>query len=215
MILDVQCKIIALTETSYGMLQKTFDYSTGPNGEMVTTVTEEDLTLTPSDPSPRVTEYSYNAFSKLVKLVDALENEFSFEYLDPRNPYLLTLQRDPNGHETRFGYDDFGNRAWVQDAQGNTTFFDYSEGYLLSSILSPPVTVHGGDPPTQYPPVVFSYDSNGNLESITETIDEVEVSRSYVVDGAGRVTSYTECRENVTELTYKTYSAGVSNAGNL
>lgn len=204
-----------LTETSYGLVQKTYAYSTGPNGEMVTTVTEEDLTLTPSDPNPRVTEYTYNSFSKLVKLVDPLENEFTFEYLDPRNPYLLTLQRDPNGHETTFGYDEFGNRIWVRDAQGNTTFFDYTEGYLLSSILPPPVTVHGGEEPTQYPPVVFAYDSSGNLESITETIDEVEVTRSYEVDGTGRVISYTDCRGKVTEFTYTTYSAGVSNAGNL
>lgn len=202
------------TEVRYGKLQLTYSYAEDEDsGVRTTTIIEEDLTLDP-DPNPRTSVFTFDSFAQLVEKVDPLGNVWRFDYGDLNSAYLLTEQTDPNGHTTGYDHDNKGNLTEVVDAQGNVTTMTYTDGYLLASIQRPDVTVAGV--PTTYDPTELTYDSNGNLLSITDTLNSSSIVTEFDPGADGRILSITDREGQVTEFEYTTQSSSPQrNKGNL
>ena len=198
------------TKTLFGERRFTYSYATGENETQIVTIVEEDLTLSPGS-DPRTTLMTFDLHSQLIELIDPLENQWIYRYHDQLDPYLLTQEVDPNGNVTDYDYTN-GNLTSTIDAQGNVTTMTYTEGYLLASVQRPSVHVNGVL--TTYPPTVLGYDANGNLQSVTDTLQGSSVSTTFGVRSDGRTTSVTNRLGQTIQFTYTTQTGGL-NAGNL
>ena len=195
----------------YGERKLSYAYSAGPESGYIVEVTEEDLTLSPNT-DPRVSTYTYDKRSNLVRKVDPLGNIWEYRYEDKVNPYLMTQVIDPNGHTTDYDHDSMGNLTSVTDAQGNTTTVTYTQGYLPVEIQRPAVTVDGVV--QTYPPTELGYDSNGNLTTLTEVLNGNNLVTTLTYDAQGRVATKTNRLGQVVQYQYTTQSTG-QNKGNL
>ncbi|MEW6280328.1 MAG: hypothetical protein AB1758_16990, partial [Candidatus Eremiobacterota bacterium] len=203
------------TETFYGERSHTYTYDDQAG---TVTVVMEDLTgLT--NPATRTQVHHVDLFKNVVKYVDALENEYLYEYNDPFNPYQLTRSLDPNLSETVYTYNEQGMRTSVLDSQGNLTRFEYADDIdeapispyhrnLLRKIHRAPVTVPGEQDPVQYAPTEFLYDDRGNLLEIRDArfgITDKSIQFDYGTRTDGLVVAITDRRGNTTSFTYDAY----------
>ncbi len=130
------------------------------------------------------------------------------EFQDPNNPNLLTKETDHNLNVTEMAYTSDGKLKTMTDKAGNITTYVYAEEIdeplnpkhqdLIREIHRPPVHVEGKL--VTYPPTVFEYDANGNLERV---IDAKGQTTEMAYDTDGKLLSVTNRRGHTTEFVYE------------
>jgi hypothetical protein len=149
---------------------------------------------------------------------------WTFQYQDPLNPYLMTQMTDPNAYITSWVFDDYGNNTQMTDARGNLTTYQFRSTvspYLLTQI-NPPLIQAVGDTGLTPHPTVLSYDGVGNLSSIedaannTITFTRANFSHTgtYASVADGRITSIKDRNNNTTTIAY-TSSSNYTNNNNI
>ncbi len=126
----------------------------------------------------------------------------SYGYTDSTNKYSATNFTDPQGNQSTYKYDGFGNLQTITNAQTtqNQASFTYNANGTTKTMTDPLGHVTS-----------FSYDANGNLTGITpplplqpESATVDGVSRvSSGTDGKGQKTSYAyDAMDRLTQITY-------------
>ena len=116
------------TETAYQLSKTTYNYE--PEERRVTQIITDEQTpqspeLTPAPTQTIVSEY--DVVFNPTKVKDSLNNETTFEYLDPRNPHLVTTLISPNLSVTKWRHNRLGNVISITDALGVETKIEYAE----------------------------------------------------------------------------------------
>ncbi len=147
-------------------------------------------------------KFYFDQCGLFVKTEDALGNAVSLTFDDKYNLVKIT---DPAGRSYNYAYDTRGNLIRSTDPLGYVTRFSYtSDLNRLASVTDAKNSI------TRY-----SYDSDGNLQTITYADGNVE---SWGYDSLGQATSWTNRRGNVIGYAYdasgriasKTYADGSS-----
>src|SRR5690606_23921063 len=101
--------------------------------------------------------------------------------------------RDSLNNQTTFTLDRFGYVLTTTDAQGSTTIYERDDDGLVTKRIDPDPD---GPGPLEAPITLFSYDSRGNLLSVTHPDGSTE---SWTYDATfSQVTSHTDPLGNVT-----------------
>ena len=131
--------------------------------------------LTETSPGTHTTQYQYDDLDRLWKVIDPESRVTEYGY-DPAG--RLTVVINGKGHnEAQYGYTDNGLRAWVKDANNNTTSYQY-DGYdrLVRTVY----------PYGSYEQ--FNLDNAGRIQSVL-TRDNRTITYGY--DDLDRITSRT------------------------
>jgi RHS repeat-associated protein len=121
-------------------------------------------------------------------------------------------QTDSLGNHTSFGYQDathgiiVGNLISVEDSLGNVTSYQYDAQNRVQTVVNAPITLVIGQPPVSGR-VVYNYDLNGNLASVTDPDGNVT---AYHYDNADRLWYTTSPGANQS-TNYITYSYDTAN----
>lgn len=169
-------------DTSGNLLQQTSPtgaisrWTYNPNGTVATSTDQAsgvttyeynaDGNLTHSeDPEHQVTTYTYDTYGRLKSKVAPRGNRSG---------------ANPDDFRTAYTYDGAGNLATITNPLGQTSQMDYDQDDQLRTTTDPrgTVTTYAYDPAghltsqrigaSSNPPRTFSYDSNGNLATITD-----------------------------------------------
>ena len=201
------------SEERYGEVKVTQTYSNftlGSRNDVITTV-QEDIVGSEED---RFTTVDRDRHGNTVWIRQTLNSgiggttETVLEYNDPNNPNLMTKRIDPNLTVTEMTYTLDGKVKTMTDKEGNVTTYTYAEEIdsplnpkhrdLIREILRPQVTTKDGK--VTYNPTTFEYDSNGNLEKVTDAKGQ-ETTMTYTSDGL--VSTIKDRRGNTTEFVYE------------
>ena len=162
------------SETFYDLRHTTYDY------EAPGTVRLERTDLQDPSPSPRQYVFQHDERNNVLEIREPLDHVHRFAYEDPRNPYLLTWKKLPNGAEFHYSHNSRGNPTRIVDPFGHATTFEYAEDLLSAGELNP---YHENLPyrtsrPGSAGHHEFSYDERGNLVGIVDPSgDEVVLER--------------------------------------
>ena len=171
-----------------------------------------DRLLTVTEPSGKVTTYTYDGTSTTVttagksvtRTTDSQGNVTSVD--DPTGTITFTLKADgkpetigsPGGITTDIGYDNYGRRVSLDDpSQGTTTYQYDGEGNLSGETYATGETVSYSydqdnlmvEKQTPEFTTIYLYDNNKRLVSVTSTNG---TSKSFTYDTVGRVSSVRE-----------------------
>ena len=185
-IFNNQRQIAQATSPSPYSYVTTFGYDADGNLTTVTrqgTVTETisatySLTgkkLTETSPGSHTTTYQYDSLDRLWKVIDPESRVTEYGYDESGR---LTVVINGKGHnEAQYGYTTNGRRAWVKDANNNTTSYDY-DGYDRLVRTTYPYGSYEQ----------FSLDNGGRIQSVL-TRDNRTITYGY--DNLDRITSRT------------------------
>lgn len=142
--------------------------------------------------------FEHNEYGNKIKQTDAKGNIYSFAYDDNGNVLKIT---NPLGQSKNFTYTaDFNKVKTFTDVKGNVYTYDYDANGNLTRFTKPGnnITAMGyaanGDITSITDPngnqTTLAYDSYGNLLQVTTALS----SLSFVTNGRGNITSYTDAR---------------------
>ncbi len=117
----------------------------------------------------------------------------TYEYNEAGEPIAIT---DPNGHKTEYGYDSTGDRTSEKNADGDQIKWTYDSTHDILTITNPdnetttikrnshgePETVSRPGPDNTTQTTRYSYDTDGDLETVTEPLER---KLSYEYDSQG------------------------------
>jgi YD repeat-containing protein len=174
-------------------VQNTYDSSgrvaTQKNGRGLTTTfgynTPTSGTTTVTDPLGNVTQYVYDANTRLAQIVNAQGATTSYAYDTHNNKTAIT---NANGRTTHFTYDGYGNVTSVTNPLGDTANFTYDVKNDILTATSPAGGV-----------TTFSYDGNGDLVT---TQDALGNKMTLAYDAFGEIVARTSPIGNTSTLTY-------------
>ena len=128
------------------------------------------------------TTYAYDLYGRLVEVTDANGNQVGYEYDLADN---LTTLIYPDGSVVRYGYDDQGRLANIQDSSGATTYTYDEAGQLVSRTLPNGVTT------------TYTYDADGRLTAIlhTNAAGQTLLAFEYTLDANGNCTQIARISE--------------------
>jgi RHS repeat-associated protein len=175
------------------------------------------LEFTSAAGNKTVNEYNHNNSLTSSKLATGAISRWEYADPDPNNRFYASKATDPQGTETRFGYDDKGNLSSLQNALGfqNTARFTYNANGTVATTTDFKGTINPGCAPLQVT-VCYGYDANGNLTSVNNPAPLGDESFTYdavsrvatATDGKGQRTTYTyDTLDRVTKITYQDGSA--------
>ena len=165
------------------------------------------LTLTEWDPDGLdiIEQRSYDAFGRVVSIIDSRASESTYEY--DRLGRQITVT-DALLNSSSMTYDAFSRVLTSTDRNGATTQYAYDDGDLSMTVLTPElveiVTIHNRHGQTlrvtQAGHIVQSrFDDNGNL---LETFDNLGSSGTTDYDRANRAIQMTSASGAITTLDY-------------
>lgn len=128
-----------------------------------------------TDQAGRVTAYTYNPHSQLIKITDPAGGQTRFTYDAAGHASQLI---DPNNNSTAFAYNKDNRLTQKQFADGNKLQFAYPYGRMTWSKNARGATA------------TYSYDKNGNLLSVTYSDGTPGVTTVY--DAYNRPTTVTD-----------------------
>jgi RHS repeat-associated protein len=149
-----------------------------------------------TDEKGNVTHKTYDEWYNLIRVVypDKTTESFAYEHRFNR----LTRAVDRRGNVTLYRYDDYGNLVQKTEAAGTAaervTTLTYDEQHQLITI-----TVNGNteaDAATTH----LSYDSNGNIASMTDPLGNTVAFRQY--DTMGNPSAITDARGFIWRMNY-------------
>ena len=168
----------AVSEYAYdNMGRKTMEKSCGESAGRTVLSTSGG---TPTDSSPQITQYCYDAKGQLVRVYSGMNQPLSITGLDQ---YTNPSPSNNPVHVVKYGYDYYGNRTSYTDAGGSTTTYTYNEltGWLLSK------TLPNGNV------ISYTYDNKGNVTKVTGTKPgSPTLTMTYVYNVGGQLTSATD-----------------------
>ncbi|WP_370623539.1 peroxidase family protein [cf. Phormidesmis sp. LEGE 11477] len=131
------------------------------------------------------TAYAYDERDRLVRLVDADQQQTLYDYDDAGN---LVATTDALGRIIQHRYDKRNRRIETIDAEGNSTYFTYD----LDNNLVEVVDAQGN-------PTAFTYDARGRLVAETDALSN---STRYAYDAVDSLVAISDRRGNVTRYAY-------------
>jgi RHS repeat-associated protein len=184
----------AQIETTSGMVREIWYNSDGEtkrvdvNGRTIKKITQDGRNLTIKDEKGNITEKEYDELENLTRIVYPDDSEVLFEYDLDFNK--VSRVEDALGRVTEYSYDDVGNLIQKTDAKGMTeervTTYTYDdEGQLLSAVIE-------GDDPVE---TAFTYDADGNLETMTDPMGNVTQFLEY--DAMGNLLRMSDARGEI------------------
>jgi RHS repeat-associated protein len=212
---DAESRLTSQTDPTGAVVSATFDAAGRP--------------LTSTDAQGNVTTTAYNAPGDVIKVTSATGSAATFTY-DAMGRLLTRTQR---GGTTRYEYDRLGQRTVMTDPLGRATSRTFDAAGRVRTSTSPDGTTvtnaydaSGLQTAIEYsdatPDVTYSYDADGQRTGM----QDASGATTYVYDGAGRLTSYTNAvagavtyeldpDDNATRITYpggrdviRAYSSG-------
>ncbi|TXI47602.1 MAG: RHS repeat protein, partial [Lysobacter sp.] len=159
-------------EDAAGTLRKTLSRTYNTLGQLQTIV---QVNPDPSNPTPVVTGFTYDADGNLDQTTDAL-NRVTDNAIDPLGRISRTLQ-DMNGiaAETQFRYDALDRLTRVTDPKGLNTNYAYNGFGELTTLQSPDTGT-----------TTYEYDSAGNRTKQTDARNKIT---NYAYDALNRPTA--------------------------
>jgi RHS repeat-associated protein len=161
------------------------------------------------------TDFGYDANDRLISVANPLGGVTNYTY---NNLGLLASAKSPGQKTTTYAYDADGNLTSVKSPGGHVATRTYDASGRVLSITDPRGNVTGVDPSkytttytyddadrvlTETDPqggeTKLSYDSVGNLHSVTDAAQQTTV---YGYDDANRLTSTTDPAQNATKTVY-------------
>lgn len=159
-----------------------------------------------TDTLGRTTEYEYDTADRLIKTIDADENETTYTYNDAGQ--LITVT-DALGHATEYEYDEVGRLILTTDELNNTTSTTYNEDGTVASTTDAlsNVTFYEYDSLKRVITIILpndgeihnTYDDFGNLATTTDPMGN---ETTYEYDVLNRVIKTTDAREKFTQTFY-------------
>ncbi|MCP4408162.1 MAG: RHS repeat protein [Gammaproteobacteria bacterium] len=167
---------------------------TNRNGQKFTYFYNDDgLMIANEDESGNRTSFEYNEDKKVMAETNAEGGRYEYDYddngnqIEQKDPLGYVVEREfdqifnkplyeknQNGRETRWEYDEKGNLTKIVNAAGNVSTFSYNQyGQLITS------TDFNGNTTT------FAYTPAGDLASVTDALGNVT---TFEYDGLGRMT---------------------------
>jgi RHS repeat-associated protein len=187
--------------------------ATDPDGNVTRNTYDEHGNLTSAaDPLGRTSYFYYNALDEVYYSYDPRGVATSYSYDEHGNllekstplnetgevahttysyegePGELTAISDPNGHSTKFAYDNAGDRTGLTDANGHTTSYSYNPDGQLTAKIRP-----SGHTTT------YTYDAAGQLIGETDALGH---TTSYSYDAEGNRITVTDANGHATQQSY-------------
>jgi len=161
------------------------DLTSNGDGTWTLTRTNEDV-------------YDFDTNGRLTSITDKNANVTTLAYNDPNVPLYVTHVTDPVGRTVVLAYVDTGGGEWrlqsITDWTGRDVQYSYTDGNLTQVIDLMDETI------------IYDYDTNGYLETITDQRDITIVDNTY--DADGRVLQQLDGNGNSTMFTYPDGSRG-------
>lgn len=136
--------------------------------------------------------YTFDDLGRLSTIVDKNANMTTLSYNYPSDQNCVTTITDPVGRTITLQYQS-GQLTSIADFAARNVTFDYTNGMLtqVTDVLGHPIT--------------YAYDTNGNLQTITDQRGLVVVDNLY--DSQGRVIQQRDGRNYMSTFAYDTPAA--------
>ncbi len=212
--------VLSSTSTTYDAAGRVIE-TRDSNGAVTMNEYNLDGKLTSSvDALGDQTEYTYDADGRLIQMTDPSGNVTQYQY-DPDGNLLKTTYA--NGTFTTQTFDKDNRVTSSTDAAGNTTNYEYDSNNMLTETILPAVPDPANDGKLTRPEYVYTYDSYGNMVSMTDPLgnktsfsyDPYDDQTSETLPGGqsdstqydefGRITEQIDYKGQVTEYKYDTY----------
>jgi RHS repeat-associated protein len=145
------------------------------NGRTVKTLDKDRRDVLITDEKGNVTRKHYDEWGNITHVVYPNNATASFEYEHRFNHLIRSVDR--RGNVTKYQYDEQGNLVQTIEAVGTAdervTKFTYDTQNQLLSIIEP------GDAKTEIATTQFTYDSNGNIASFTDSLNNTIAFLAY------------------------------------
>ncbi len=166
------------------------------NGRTVKTLSQDQRDILITDEKGNVTRRSFDEWGNLIRIVYPDNTTASFEYEHRFN--RLTRAVDRRGYVTLYLYDDSGNLVQQTEAAGTAaervTTLTYDEQHQLITIKV------NGNTEADAATTRLSYDSNGNIASLTDPLGYTVKFRQY--DALGNPSEIKDARGFIWRMNY-------------
>jgi RHS repeat-associated protein len=139
-----------------------------------------------TEPNGAVTLEEFNEVGEPEKVISGYRSALASEATDQYNgDHQLFVSTNPDGKQTGYGYDSYGDRVWEKNPDGDETSWEYTWPYELVGITSPTgekTTIKrdsDGDAEVIERPApggttqktTYKYDADGDVESMTNPLE--------------------------------------------